>query len=254
MTSSSKTVLVAGGTRGLGLIITQELVGRGHRVFVSGRNEEAGKQLEQDLGVTFFRADVRNPAEVEALVARVQAECDHLSWAVNNVGITTKRMSVADTDINAWRDVLDTNLLAALYLMKAEIGVMRRHTGASIVNVSSCAGLLGVANQSAYSVSKAALNMLSQVAALENAQEQQEQHAIRINAICPGPILGGMNTEERLRANPEGTRQKLAVTAMKRFADPKEIAALVLWLLSDDASYMTGTVLPIDGGYSSGKF
>jgi NAD(P)-dependent dehydrogenase (short-subunit alcohol dehydrogenase family) len=131
---------------------------------------------------------------------------------------------------------------------------MAVHAGASIVNVSSCAGLLGVAAQSAYSTSKAALNMLTQVCALECAETMPGRHQIRVNAVCPGPTLGGMNSQERLRANPEATQHKIQVTAMKRFASPQEIADTILWLLSDSSSYVTGIVLPVDGGYSAGKF
>ncbi|MEP3295687.1 MAG: SDR family oxidoreductase, partial [Pseudoruegeria sp.] len=124
-----------------------------------------------------------------------------------------------------------------------------------IVNVSSCAGLMGTATQSAYSSSKAALNMLTQVAALECATADNDEHyPVRVNAVCPGPTLGGMNSEERLRANPESTKRKLQITAMKRFAQPDEITSSILFLLSDSSSYMTGTILPVDGGFSTGKF
>ncbi len=77
---------------------------------------------------------------------------------------------------------------------------------------------------------------------------------VRINAIAPGPTLGGMNSEEKLEANPEKTKRKINVTAMKRFANPEEIVNAVLWLLSDEASYITGAIIPIDGGYNAGKF
>jgi len=120
--------------------------------------------------------------------------------------------------------------------------------------VSSCAGVMPMANQAAYVASKTALNALTQVAAMENACDSESRFAVRVNALAPGPTLGGMNSPERLAAHPENTQRKRDVTAMKRFAQPEEIADAIVFLLSKRSSYITGTVLSADGGYHIGKF
>ena len=104
-------------------------------------------------------------------------------------------------------------------------------------------------NQAAYAASKAGLIALTKSAAIDYAQ-----NGIRINAIAPGPVMGGMNSPEKLQANPERTQKKFDLTAMKRFAEPQEIANTVIWLSSESASYITGTVIMVDGGFSAGKW
>jgi NAD(P)-dependent dehydrogenase (short-subunit alcohol dehydrogenase family) len=256
MNFANKIALVAGGTRGIGLDVATKLVEAGARCYITGRNEEDGQAAERQLGAAgrFIRCDVTEPRGVAELFQLIRREHGRLDLAVNNAGVTTSRASVANLDFAEWQRVLSINLYGPLLLMSEEIKLMSLHPGGAIVNVSSCAGLLGVADQSAYATSKAALNMLTQVAALECAEGNAERAPVRINAVCPGPTLGGMNSEERLKANPESTQHKLRVTALKRFANPGEISSAVLWLASDAASYVTGTVLAVDGGYSAGKF
>ncbi len=255
MNLSGKIALVAGGTRGIGFEVSRQLAEAGAHCYLTGRNEADGAQAAQALGAraTFVRCDVTDDAAVAALFQTIAQRHGRLDLAVNNAGITTKHAEIRDTDISAWKQVLEVNLVGPLRLLSHEIRLISRHAGGAIVNVSSCAGLMGVAKQSAYSTSKAALNMLTQVAAVECAVAREDAHPVRINAVCPGPTLGGMNSEERLKANPESTQHKINVTAVKRFARPQEITAAVLWLLGDGASYMTGAVVPVDGGFSAGK-
>lgn len=257
MNFAGKIALVIGGTRGIGLDVSKKLIEAGCICYITGRNEDDGLTAQSMLGerCTFVRSDVTDEASVAALFEVIEGTHGRLDLAVNNAGVTSKHAFIRDMDFADWKRVLEINLLGPLLLLKHETNLMARHPGGAIVNVSSCAGLLGVARQSAYSTSKAALNMLTQVCAIESAMtDEPDRHPIRVNAVCPGPTLGGMNSEERLAANPESTRHKLQVTAMKRFAQPGEISSAILWLLSDASSFMTGTVLPVDGGYSAGKF
>lgn len=255
MNFENKIAVVVGGTRGLGLNITKRIVEAGAICYFTGRNAQDGEVAAKELGdkAKFIVCDATDPNAVEALFAVIKQEHGRLDLAVNNAGVTTARSEIIDLNFAEWKRVLDINLLGPLLCMSHEMKLMAK-TGGAIVNTSSCAGLMGVPEQSVYSTSKAALNMLTQVAAIECAQDTDSRKRIRVNAVCPGPTLGGMNSEQRLRDNPEGTKHKLKVTAMKRFAQADEISSSVLWLLSDQASYITGTVMPVDGGYSAGKF
>ncbi|NMM29062.1 MAG: SDR family oxidoreductase [Glaciimonas sp.] len=256
MKFSGKIAMVFGGTRGIGFTVSKALIEEGAFCYITGRNEEDGYRAQDILGsnARYLSTDVTDERSVADLFSLIEANHGRLDLAVNNAGVTTKRASVSELDLKEWRRVLDINLVGPLVLMSRQIGLMARNNNASIVNVSSCGGVLGQPRQSAYSTSKAALNMLTQVAALECANPPYGQHVVRVNAVCPGPTLGGMNTEERRRANPESTQEKIQSTAMKRFANPEEISAAIVWLLSEQASYVTGTLLSVDGGFSAGKF
>jgi len=251
-----KTCLVTGGTSGIGFCVAERLVGNGCRVFITGRNADKGKAAEKRLGSygTFIPCDITEADDVEALFDTIEHEADHLDYAVNNSGITAPKGLVVDLDIAAWNQVIATNLTGQLRCMQRELAIMHRRIGGAIVNVSSCAGVVPIPGQAAYVVSKAALNSLSQVAAIEAAKDQEGRYSVRVNAVAPGPTSGGMNSPERLQADPEGTARKVSVTAMKRFAKPEEIADPILFLLSEAAGYITGSVVSVDAGYHSGKF
>ncbi len=256
MMFNGKIALVSGGTRGIGFNVAKRLVEEGAYCYITGRDEAHGRNAQEALGKSscYVAVDVMNEVGVAGLFATIEKQHGRLDLAVNNAGVTTSRALVRDLNLSEWRRVLDINLVGPLLLMSHQIKLMSRDVGTSIVNVSSCGGVLGQPRQSAYSTSKAALNMLTQVAAVECANPASGHNVVRINAVCPGPTLGGMNTEERLRANPASTEEKIQSTAMKRFAKPEEISAAVIWLLSEQASYVTGTLLSVDGGFAAGKF
>ncbi|WBM68815.1 SDR family oxidoreductase [Buttiauxella sp. WJP83] len=256
MSYTGKVALVSGGTRGIGFNVSKSLIEKGVFCYITGRNKEDGLNAQEELGSNsrYVQLDVTNERAVIELFDLIRKEHGRLDLAVNNAGITTKRASVQELDLNEWNRVLQVNLVGPLLLMSHQIRLMALGEKGSIVNVSSCGGVLGQPRQSAYSTSKAALNMLTQVAAVESANPPEGKSVVRINAVCPGPTLGGMNTEERLRANPASTEEKIQSTAMKRFAEPEEITAAILWLLSEQSSYVTGTLLSVDGGFSAGKF
>lgn len=255
MSFANRNALVTGGTQGIGETIAHQLAALGARVIITGRDARRGAEAAQRIGARcrFIACDIADPAEVERMFSDVEAE-GPLHVAVNNAGVTAPRAPVRDLDIDAWRRIIDINLTGTLQCLRHQLRLISRQPGGSIVNVSSCAGVQVIADQAAYSVSKAGINSLTRVAAIENATQEGDRHPVRVNAIAPGPTLGGMNSAERLAANPEATRRKLAVTAMKRMAEPEEVAGTALFLLSDAASYMTGAVLDVDGGFSAGKF
>ncbi|MGJ0639292.1 SDR family NAD(P)-dependent oxidoreductase [Xenorhabdus bovienii] len=256
MLFSGKIALISGGTRGIGFNVSKKLIEEGAFCYITGRNEKDGLLAETVLGenARYVPTDTTDEKEVDNIFHLIDSNHGRLDLAVNNAGVTTKRASVRELDIKEWHRVIDINLMGSLMMMSRQIALMSKTEGSSIVNVSSCAGVLGQPRQSAYSTSKAALNMLTQVAAIECANPPEGQNIIRVNAVCPGPTLGGMNTEERLRANPESTQEKIQSTAMKRFANPEEITATIIWLLSSQSSFVTGSLLAVDGGFTAGKF
>lgn len=252
---AGKTSLVVGGTAGLGFEIARKLVELQSRVVIMGRQREKGEAAASTLGddVHFIECDVGDSRSVGDAFDAL-AERHELHFAVNNAGVTGPHRPIRGTDPRDWDRLIQVNCSGPFYCLRREIELIRRTIGGAIVNVSSCAGRLAIPHQAAYVAGKAALNLLTQVAAIENATDHDGGFAVRVNAIAPGPILGGMNTAERLAANPEGTKRKIDVTAMKRFARPEEVVDSIIYLLGPGAAYVTGAILDVDGGYHAGKF
>lgn len=251
MRFKEKKCVISGGTSGIGLETAMLLIKEGAEVIVLGRDTKRGENCEKESNgkIRFIKCDVSEHLEVEKAFDKIVKEYGSIDYAFNNAGITSEYASIADSSPDKWHDVMKINVNGIYNCLRQELKIMSASNGGSIVNMSSCVSIIPIGFQSAYIASKYAVNGLTKSAAIEYAEKN-----IRINAIAPGPTLGGMNSEEKLKANPEKTQKKINVTAMKRFADPKEIASTVLWLLSDEASYITGTILPIDGGYNAGKF
>jgi NAD(P)-dependent dehydrogenase (short-subunit alcohol dehydrogenase family) len=253
---SGKICVVSGGSSGIGLTVAQRLHGEGAYVILMARNADAGEAASTSLGgsAEFIQCDIADPDQVEQAFRHTAERHGRIDCAFNNAGVTAQRGRVAESNADNWRAVMRTNVDGNYYCMKHELAIMSANGGGAIVNNSSCASIMAIPGQAAYVASKFAINGLTQAAAIEYAEAEDGKAPVRINAVAPGPTLGGMNSEERLAQNPEATRRKIAVTAMKRFARPDEIANAVLWLLSDEASYVTGVVMPVDAGYSAGKF
>lgn len=255
MSLKGKITLVTGGTQGMGLVTAAHLARNGARVILCGRSAEKGQEAQeflktQQLESEFFACDVAEAGAADTLIAEIVARYGRLDCAFNNAGITAPRAMIGDADLTAWQSVLAINLTGTFLCLRAQLAAMAQTGGGAIVNNSSLAGIRAIAGQAAYVASKFGVTGLSQAAAIEYAGTP----CIRVNVIAPGPILGGMNSEANLAANPEQTKRKLAVTAMKRMGRPEEVAEVVAWLLSDASSYVTGAVLPIDGGAAAGKF
>ncbi|MEO4091747.1 SDR family oxidoreductase [Acinetobacter pittii] len=249
-----KNVLVVGGTNGMGLRLVEVLVGLEANVIVIGRNIDKPELRHLREKCCFFKCNISNENEVIDTFKKIEESFGTLHFAVNNSGVTAPYSEISNLDISKWKDIIDINLTGIAHCLKYEIRLISKNKNGAIVNISSCASLQALKMQAAYSVSKAAVNMLTQVAAIECAEDTVHSHAIRINAIAPGPILGGMNTEENLRKNPEMTARKVSITAMKKFGTAENVVDGVLWLLSRHAAYTTGIILPIDGGFNAGKF
>lgn len=255
MSLEGKVTLVTGGTHGMGLITAAHLARQGARVILCGRGIETGMAAiqsitSQGLMAEFAPCDITDPDAAEALVADIVARYGRLDCAFNNAGVTVPHARIAEAGIDDWHQAIQINLTGVFLCMRAQLRAMARAGGGAIVNNSSLAGITAIPGQAAYVASKFGVIGLSQAAAIEYANDP----CIRVNVIAPGPILGGMNSEAALEANPERTARKIAVTAMRRMGRPEEVAEVVGWLLSDAASYVTGAVMPIDGGAAAGKF
>ena len=241
-----RAALVTGGGKGIGRATALAFAAMGAVVTVVDLDDEAGPaaaQAVQDQGgqALFIRADVTRSAEVEATVAQAVDHWGRLDFAHNNAGITGSWAHTADYDEADWDRVIAINLKSVFLSMKYELPHLVKQGGA-IVNTSSGAGLVGFAGLPAYVASKHGVIGLTKAAALEYAKA-----GVRINAVCPGstrtPMLEGF-----MGGDAKMEKLMSAASALGRLATPEEIAAAVVWLCSDAASFVLGAALPVDGG------
>lgn len=254
-----KTSLVTGGTQGMGLAVAEALAREGANVIICGRHEATGSKAADRIAqagntARFIACDVADPDAVSGMIGWIVQTYGSIDCAFNNAGVTAPHARLGDSSVRSWQDVININLNGTYYCLRAELAAMARGGGGAIVNNSSVAGLMAIPGQGAYVASKFAIAGLTQAAAIEYAQAAEGTAMVRVNGVAPGPILGGMNDSAALDQQPERTKRKLGATAMRRFGQAEEVAAAVLWLLSDEASYVTGTILPVDGGAVAGKF
>jgi NAD(P)-dependent dehydrogenase (short-subunit alcohol dehydrogenase family) len=243
---SSPVVLVTGALTGIGRATAVAFAGEGARVVVSGRREREGKELEKelrDLGAEaeFIKSDVRQDDDMRALVDMTVARFGRLDAAVNCAGTEGARGLVTEQTAETYSETFDTNVLGTLLSMKHELRVMLPQGSGSIVNVSSAYGSVGAAGASVYVASKHAVEGLTKSAALEVAGT-----GVRVNVVAPGTTDTGMLTRF---TNTDANKAALVSTVpLKRLARPEEIAKVIAFVASPDASYMTGASIPVDGG------
>ena len=241
---TGKTALVTGGARGLGKAICLNLARQGADVaFVDiGRPEVADATVAEieALGrrALSIPADVTDPDACAAAVAKVVATFGKLDILVNNAGITRDDL-IMRMSIENWKKVMEINLYGAFYMIKAAIRPMLKAKGGRIVNMASVSGQAGQAGQANYSSSKAGLIALTKVTAREVGSR-----GITCNAVAPGIVMTDLTKD----MNPEILDYFLKMTPLAKFATPEDIAAAVTFLVSDEASSITGQVLAVDGG------
>jgi len=236
-----KVVLISGGARGQGAAEARMLVAEGAKVVLGDVLEAEGSALVQELGpaAVFVRHDVTQEADWARAVAAAES-LGGLHGLVNNAGIYLPR-SLIETDVALFDRHVRINQLGCFLGMKAVVPAMERAGGGSIVNISSTAGLLGSPHAFAYCATKWALRGMTKAAALDLAPR-----GIRVNSVHPGPI----DTEMLKVRTEEENRARVQLVPMKRQGTAEEVARLVLFLLSEDSAYMTGSELAIDGGAS----
>jgi 3-oxoacyl-[acyl-carrier protein] reductase len=234
-----KIALVTGGSRGIGAAISRELARGGARVAVNFRSgREAAEAIAEEVDGVALGANVGDPAEAQELIDRVEAELGDLDILVNNAGVT-RDMLIARMSDEDWDDVVDTNLRGAFNTCRAVSRRMLRRRSGAIVNLSSIVGVHGNPGQANYAASKAGIIGLTKALARELGVR-----GVRVNAIAPGYItteLTDVLTEEQ-----KGVI--LGNTPLGRLGSPEDVAAAVRFLCSDEAAFITGDVLLVDGG------
>lgn len=240
---TGKTVLVTGGARGIGAEIARRAVEAGANVVVTDVLEDEGKALAAELGgrARFMRHDVTSEEDWTAAGAFATAEFGGIDGLVNNAGISTGQPLETET-VEHFRKVLDINLTGVFIGMKTAINAMKDN-GGSIVNISSAAGLMGLALTGSYGASKWGVRGLTKLAAVE-----QGTAKIRVNSVHPGMIYTPMTAQLGIQQGDGGYPN----TPMGRVGEADEIAKATVFLLSDDSSYVTGAELAVDGGWTTG--
>ena len=244
-----RAALVIGASRGIGEATVAALVEEGARVVLAARSVDrmqasADRLRAAGADVRVFRTDVTDPATIAGAVDHCVAEFGRLDIAVNNAAANNVRMAMHDITEEMFDALLAANLRGTFVAMKHEVRAMLTTGGGSIINTASAASIVAFPGMAAYVASKHGVSGLTKVAAVEYAAQR-----IRVNAVAPGAVL----TEMLLKgsaATPEGRARVEAATPMHRVADPTEIAAAIVWLASDDSSFVTGVTLPVDGGYT----
>jgi NAD(P)-dependent dehydrogenase (short-subunit alcohol dehydrogenase family) len=242
-----KVALVTGGNSGIGRATAIAFAREGAKVVIAARRENLGNKVVDEIKseggeAVFIKTDVLQPHDVENLIQTIISHYGRLDCAFNNAGVSAPMKRLLNTTIEEWDLMVNTNLKGVWLCMKYELLEMIKHGGGVIVNNSSMAGLGSAEGISIYSASKHGVMGLTRAAALENARKN-----IRINAVCPGFIHTPM-LEEPWAYNTKIKDSTLSMVPMKRFGKPEEIAGAVLWMCSDEASFMTGKEMVISGG------
>jgi 3-oxoacyl-[acyl-carrier protein] reductase len=235
-TPTTRTVLITGGNRGIGFAIADEFVARGHRVAVTARSGSG------PAGSLTVIADVTDAASIDAAFTEVEAQLGPVEVVVANAGITRDLLLLRMTEED-FTEVIDTNLNGAFRVVKrASKGMLKARFG-RIILVSSVVGLLGSAGQVNYSASKSGLIGLARSLTRELGSRN-----ITANVVAPGFIETDMTAE----LAPELQESYIKQIPAGRFATPGEVARVIAWLASDDAAYISGAVIPVDGGLGMG--
>ena len=246
----NSVVLITGALTGIGRAAAIIFAREGAQIVVSGRRDKQGQELVEELHglgaeAIFVRTDVREDADVRNLVDQTVKRFGRLDIAVNNAGTEGTPGPVTEQTAETYSATFDTNVLGTLLSMKHELRVMLPQRSGSIVNVSSAYGSVGAAGASVYVASKHAIEGLTKSAALEVAGT-----GVRVNVVAPGTTDTGMLT--RFTSTDENKSALVSTVPLKRLATSEEIAHVIAFVASPNASYMTGASIPVDGGMIAG--
>jgi NAD(P)-dependent dehydrogenase (short-subunit alcohol dehydrogenase family) len=247
-----KAILITGAASGIGRATAAEARAEGARLLLADVNDEQGEAVAAELGegASYVHCDVTDEASVQAAVAATVSELGRIDCAFNCAGILGSLGNVGELGLDGWKRIIDVDLNGVFLCTKHELGAMVAQGGGAILNMASAAGLIGWPGAAGYVAAKHGVVGLTKSAALEYAPQN-----IRVNSICPSYVLTPM-VEKELFEEALGNDEELIAAAranhpIGRFAEVEEIAAAATWLLSDKASFVTGTAMSVDGGYTA---
>jgi len=249
-----KVVLITGSNKGIGKTIASSFAENGAKVVINGRDENAGKETLKEIkkscqDVFFIRADVSDYIQVKNMVKKVIEKFGKIDVLINNAGIGTPsndRKNVFDFDIKVWKKIISVDLDGVFYCTKEASAFMKEQCSGKIINISSIVGLVPLRLQCAYAAAKAGVINFSKAVALELAPFN-----INVNCIAPGTIATG-ETKKLFYSDKNKVEKILRNVPMNKPGTTKDIANLSLYLASEDAKYITGSVIPVDGGWICG--
>lgn len=238
--------MVTGGASGMGAATARRLSAGGAQVSIIDRNADLAVSVAAQIGGTSIVGDIADSAFCDAAVATAVGHHGRLDVLVNAAGVIV-RASGEDTTDEQWARIMGVNVSGTFFMCRAALRVMKPQRRGAIVNFGSIWGDLGSAGVAAYCASKGAVHNLTRALAMDHASD-----GIRVNAVCPGEVNTPMLQSERAEAVTDELLARIAASVpMGRLADPDEIARVVCFLASDDASYMTGAMVSVDAGYGA---
>jgi NAD(P)-dependent dehydrogenase (short-subunit alcohol dehydrogenase family) len=242
-----RVAVVTGGCSGIGLATVRRFAEEGARVVIGDIADDLGKEVADGVDGLFVHADVTSKDDVDALFATAHRELGSVDIAFNNAGISPPEDdSILDTDLEAWRRVQEVNLTSVFLCCKAALPYMLEQRRGSIINTASFVAVMGAAtSQISYSASKGGVLSMSRELGVQFARD-----GVRVNALCPGPVNTPL-LQELFAKDEERAQRRLVHVPMGRFAEPTEIANAVLFLASDESSFITANTFLVDGGISA---
>jgi len=241
-----KVAVVTGGCSGIGLATVRRFAEEGARVVIGDLDDARGKEVVDGIGGLFVHCDVTDKEQVDALFRTTQDTYGSVDVAFNNAGISPPEDdSILDTDLEAWRKVQEVNLTSVYLCCKAALPYMLEQRRGSIINTASFVAVMGAAtSQISYSASKGGVLSMSRELGVQFARD-----GVRVNALCPGPVNTPL-LQELFAKDEDRAQRRLVHVPMGRFAEPEEIANAVLFLASDESSFITANTFLVDGGIS----
>lgn len=251
MPIKEKVIVVTGGNSGIGKGIVKDLIMKDAIVCALGRNQSSLEKLISEVNskrLKTYKCDISDSHDVEKTFRSIKDDFGCLYGLVNNAGINPSRNTILETSYDDWNKTIETNLSGAFRCSKEAISQMVKNGEGSIVNISSIAGISGMEKRFAYSASKAALIGISSSMAMDFAKDN-----IRVNCICPGYVETPL-VSDYIKDLPANEKEILVSShLLGRLGSVADIASAVSFLISDEASWITGAILPVDGGYTLGK-
>ena len=247
---AGKVAVVTGGCSGIGLATVRRFIEEGARVVIGDIDDARGPVVVEELGgagvATYCHVDVTSKDEVDALFRTAKDTYGSVDIAFNNAGISPPQDdSILDTDLEAWRLVQEVNLTSVYLCCKAALPYMLEQRSGSIINTASFVAVMGAAtSQISYSASKGGVLSMSRELGVQFARE-----GVRVNALCPGPVNTPL-LRELFAKDAERAARRLVHVPMGRFGEPEEMANAVLFLASDESSFITASTFLVDGGIS----